>query len=63
MLAGSIAAIFASLRQPDQAFRWLDIAVAARDSEAGYLKVDPRIAALHDRPRIQAILSHLGQGV
>jgi serine/threonine-protein kinase len=59
-LAGSIAAIFATLGQNDRAFHWLQIAVARRDPEAGYLKVDPRWDGLRSDPRFAHLLSETG---
>ena len=47
----------------DAAEPWIERAADERSPWVNYLKVDPRVAALHDRPRIQAILARLGHGV
>ena len=59
----SIALGFISVGDLDAAEPWIERAADERSPWVGYLKVDPRVAALHDRLRIQAILSRLGKGV
>ena len=59
-LAGSIAAIFGALRQPELALHWLTIATAQRDPEVGYLKVDPRWDFLRTDPRFEKLMSDVG---
>jgi len=46
----------------DEAESWIERAAEERSPWVGFLRVDPRVAVLLDRPRIQAILSRLGQG-
>ena len=58
-----IALGYVVLGDLDAAEPWIERAADERSPWVGYLKVDPRVAALHDRPRIRAILAHLGQGV
>ena len=58
-----IALGFVSVGDLDAAEQWIELAADERSPWVGYLKVDPRVAALHDRPRIQAILARLGHGV
>ncbi len=58
-----IALGFIVVGDPDAAEPWIVRAADERSPWVGYLKVDPRVAALHDRPPIQAILARLGRGV
>jgi len=58
-----IALAFIVVGDLDAAEPWIVVAADERSPWAGYLKVDPRVAPLHDRPRIQAILARLGRGV
>jgi len=46
----------------DAAEPWIVRAADERSPWVGYLRIDPRVAALHDRPGIKAIMAHLGQG-
>lgn len=57
-----IALTFITLDDLDAAEPWIERAAEERSPWVGYLRVDPRVAALHDRPRIQAILARLGRG-
>lgn len=59
-VAGSIAAIFAGLRDVESAFEWLARACKRRDPEMGYLKVDPKWDPLRGDPRFEALLTSLG---
>ncbi len=47
----------------DGAEPWIERAADERSPWINFLKVDPRMSALHGRPRIQAILTRLGRGV
>jgi tetratricopeptide (TPR) repeat protein len=58
-----IALGFIAVGDLDAAEPWIERAADERSPWVNYLKVDPRVAALHDRPRIQAILARLGHGV
>ena len=58
-----IALGFVVVGDLDAAEPWIEPAADERSPWVGYLKFDPRVAALRDRPRIQAILARLGQGV
>ena len=58
-----IALAFLSVGDLDAAEPWIVRAADERSPWVGFMKVDPRVSALHDRPRIQSILAHLGQGV
>ena len=58
-----IALGFIAAGDLDAAEPWIERAADERSPWVNYLKVDPRVAALHDRPRIQAILARLGHGV
>ena len=57
-----IALGFVSAGDLGAAESWIERAADERSPWVNYLRVDPRVAALHDRPRIKAILAHLGQG-
>ena len=57
-----IALGFLSNGDLDAAERWIERAAEERCPWVNYLKVDPRVAALRDRPRIQAIVARLGKG-
>ncbi len=58
-----IALGFVVVGDLDAAEPWIETAADERSPWVGYMKVDPRVAALHDRPRIRAILARLGRGV
>jgi serine/threonine protein kinase/tetratricopeptide (TPR) repeat protein len=58
-----IALGFVVVGDLDAAEPWIVRAADERSPWVNYLGIDPRVAALHDRPRIKAILAHLGQGV
>jgi len=51
----SIARIHAALGEADEAFRWLDRAVAVRDDWLTYLDAWPRFEPIRDDPRFSAI--------
>jgi tetratricopeptide (TPR) repeat protein len=55
-----IAIIHAALGEIDPAFEWLERAYEERADHLAYLKVNPRLAALHSEPRFQELLRRLG---
>jgi hypothetical protein len=57
-----IAMTFVSIGDLDAAESWVERAAEERSPWINYLKVDPRVAMLRDRPRIQAIVARLGKG-
>jgi len=58
--AYDIAAIHASLGNADQAFQWLDRAIAERVPLLGFLNLDPSFDALRGDPRMTTLLAQLG---
>jgi tetratricopeptide (TPR) repeat protein len=60
--AFQIAVGFVAAGELDQAEPWIERAADERSPWINFLKVDPRVIALHGRPRIQAILADLGRG-
>jgi TolB-like protein/Tfp pilus assembly protein PilF len=56
----SIATVHAYRGEKDQAFQWLDRAVAERDGTLAGIKVDPLLKPLMGDPRYQALLKKLG---
>jgi tetratricopeptide (TPR) repeat protein len=54
--AWGIAALHASLRDVDEAFRWLDIAVAEHATGLVFLRVHPRLDPIRQDPRYQTLL-------
>src|SRR4030095_3244814 len=59
-VAGSIAAIYAGLRDADDGRPGLPTAAETRDPETGYLLVDPRWDNLREDARFRALLTKLG---
>ena len=57
--AFQIAEVYAFLKQPDEAFEWLDRAYAQRDGGLILSKVDPLLKNLHGDPRYAALLKKL----
>jgi serine/threonine protein kinase/Tfp pilus assembly protein PilF len=57
-----IALGFVAAGELDQAEPWIERAADERSPWINFLNVDPRMSALHDRPRIQSILARLGRG-
>ncbi|PYX31024.1 MAG: hypothetical protein DMG80_11050 [Acidobacteria bacterium] len=55
-LAYSIAVVYASLGDHDQAFHWLDVAYRARDGSLILLKTDPSLDVLREDPRFTELL-------
>jgi tetratricopeptide (TPR) repeat protein len=58
LFAYEIGVIRAALADDGHAFRWLTRAVQERSGWIAYLKVDPRLEALHADPRFAALLVH-----
>jgi tetratricopeptide (TPR) repeat protein/tRNA A-37 threonylcarbamoyl transferase component Bud32 len=59
-VAYDIAAIYAALGEPAEAFQWLTRAVATHVSARSGLGVDPRFDALHSDARWQPLLRKIG---
>jgi len=55
----SIAAIYAALGGPDDAFTWLERAYDERDSWMVYLGLDPRLDRLQADPRLATLLNRI----
>jgi tetratricopeptide (TPR) repeat protein len=55
-----IAIIYAGLGQKDQALVWLEKGYQERSAWMVWLKVDPRLDALHSDPRFQDLLRRVG---
>jgi len=56
-----IAAVHAYRGELDEAFAWLDRAMARRDQSLSRIQWDPFMTNLHDDPRYEALLEKLGQ--
>lgn len=54
--ASNIASGFAALKDSDEVFKWLDIAVDERDSNLTWIKNDFEFDYLRDDPRFRAVL-------
>jgi hypothetical protein len=52
--------IYAGLGETEQAFRWLDKAVAQRPFWLCWLKLDPRLDGLPADARFRDLLRHVG---
>lgn len=59
--AWGLATILARLDSPDEAFHWLDVAVAEKAPGLVYLKVHPRLDAIRNDPRFAALLARVGR--
>ena len=59
-LAAVIASIHVGLGEPDRAFAWLARAETVRESELGFIKVDPKWDPIRKDPRFPALLVKLG---
>ena len=57
LFAYEIGVIHAALGDRDRAFEWLSRAVKERSGWIAYLRVDPRLDALHGDPRYDALFS------
>jgi hypothetical protein len=55
-----IAALHASLRDMDDAFRWLDLAVEESAKGLIFLRVHPRLDPIRQDPRFQTLLRRVG---
>jgi TolB-like protein/cytochrome c-type biogenesis protein CcmH/NrfG len=58
--AYQIAEIYADRGEVDEAFRWLDRAIAERDPGVTHLRASPRFRSLHADPRWPSFLIRLG---
>jgi TolB-like protein len=57
LFAYELGVIRAALGERDRAFRWFRRAVEERSGWIAYLRVDPRLDALHDDPRFDALVA------
>jgi TolB-like protein len=55
-----IALVYAGLNEKDQAFAWLEKALASHDKGLTYLKIDPCLDPLRSDPRFQDLLRRVG---
>ena len=60
LAADSIAEIYAALGEKDEAFRWLDRAVAEHSAPIHGIGVRPEFRSLHSDPRFAEILRRIG---
>ena len=58
--AYQIAEVYASRKEADRAFEWLDRAHDQRDAGAAWTRVDPYFRWLHADPRWDAFLRKVG---
>jgi TolB-like protein len=58
--SGSIARIYASLNEKDQAFRWLETAYQEHAPSMAYVKFDHTLANLRSDPRFDDVLRRIG---
>lgn len=56
----NIAMVYAGLGDKEQAFAWLEKAVAERDSNISQIKVEPAFDGLHSDPRFGELLRRIG---
>ena len=54
-----IATIHASLGEFDEAFQWMERAIADRSTNIGFLQFDPSFDALHDDPRFIGLVERV----
>jgi TolB-like protein/DNA-binding winged helix-turn-helix (wHTH) protein/Tfp pilus assembly protein PilF len=59
--AYDIAVLYAGLGETEQAFRWLEKAIAQRPFWLCWLKLDPRLDGLRSDVRFRALLQRIGQ--
>jgi hypothetical protein len=57
LFAYELGIIRAALGEHDQAFRWFGRAVQGRSGWIAYLRVDPRLDALHADPRFDMLVA------
>ena len=55
LFAYELGIIYAGMGDAEQAFQWLERAVQERSGWIAYLRVDPRLEALHADPRFEAL--------
>ena len=55
-----IALVYTAMGDKDDAFLWLDRAVAERSGSVRYLKIEPRLDPLRSDPRFEALLQRVG---
>ncbi|MFL6304572.1 MAG: TPR end-of-group domain-containing protein [Candidatus Sulfotelmatobacter sp.] len=55
-----IALVYAGLNEKDQAFAWLEKALASHDKGLTYLKIDPCLDPLRSDPRFHELLRRVG---
>jgi hypothetical protein len=58
--ADSVAEIYAALGEKDEAFRWLDRAVAEHSAPIHGIGVRPEFRSLHSDPRFAEVLRRIG---
>jgi tetratricopeptide (TPR) repeat protein len=58
--AYQIAEVYSKRGEIDEAFKWLELAIAERDPGVTHAKVNPRFKALHGDPRWREFLSKMG---
>ncbi|MBK9106573.1 MAG: hypothetical protein IPL92_18945 [Saprospiraceae bacterium] len=56
----SLGQIFAALGNLDEAFKWLELAIARREEAMCNLKLDPKMDPLRDDPRFDALVRKIG---
>ena len=56
-----VASVHAYRGELDEAFAWLDRAIARRDQSLRRTQWDPFMTSLHDDPRFEQLLERLGQ--
>jgi TolB-like protein/Tfp pilus assembly protein PilF len=61
LFAYEIGVIHAALGDFEKAYRWLTRAIHERSGWIAYLRVDPRLDALHDDPRFETLLDEARQ--
>jgi serine/threonine protein kinase/tetratricopeptide (TPR) repeat protein len=61
--AFSIALGYLALGDAEGAEPWIERAADERSPWIGFMKVDPRVDALRGRPRVESLISRVGQGV
>lgn len=57
----NIATVYASLRQADQAFKWLERAYESRDPWIEHLNVDPRLDKIRKYAKFKDLLQRVGR--
>ena len=57
--AYAFATVYAGLGDKDQAFQYLDLALAERSGYLDYINVEPTLDGLRDDPRFAALLQQI----